>query len=71
MLQTKNIGEGLLLYWRYQHAGTARGLARAIGVSSQTIHTWARGQPIAQRYWKKILEVTGLDLRQYEVVKDS
>ncbi len=65
MLKTKSVGDALLLYWRYEHGGTARSLARALDVTPTTIHGWARGQDIPHRHWKKILAVTGLDLRQY------
>ena len=64
-LKTKNVGQALILYWRYNFGLHVSDLAKRIDVVPATIFAWKRTGKISERHWKKIKEVAGFDCRLY------
>ena len=64
-MKTKNVAQAMVLYWKYQHSSTVAELSRRLKVTVGTLYTWQIRGTIPMRHWKKILEVTGFDVRQY------
>ena len=64
-MKVKNVGEAMCVYWLYEHQSTYVELSRRLGVSASTLFEWRKTGSIPPRHWKKILEVTGFDVRPY------
>ena len=62
-MKTKNVVQGLFWFWQHNFGRTIADLARRLDLVPATLFYWRRIGHIPPRHWKKILEVTGYDVR--------
>ena len=59
-----NIKE-IFLHVRYQKGWSNWELAKQLGVNRETVYFWQRENKIHIKHWKKIFQVTGIDMREH------